>query len=299
MNEIELSLKIATEALRGHVDAQGVPRILEAIAVGMQGKTDEERCAGFLHNVVRHTTWTLERLREEGVPSGVVNAVALLTPAEGESEEECVRRIIGSQNPIALQVERHILQAAGDEQGLLARIERAIEECSHVGLYCVRDVQRTAIFAGGCFWGVQHVFQKEEGVVRTLVGYTGGEEQHPTYAQVRDHETHHVEAVIVEFDPTVINYTRLCQIFFEIHDPAQVNGVGPDIGPQYRSEIFYLSDAQRSEAEAVIADLRSRGYEVNTLLRPAEPFWVGEEYHQRYYEKTGGEPYCHIRQRKF
>lgn len=150
-----------------------------------------------------------------------------------------------------------------------------------------------------CFWGVQHQFEKEAGVIRTLVGYTGGEEQMPTYAEVRSHQTHHVEAVLVEFDPSLISYTRLCQVFFEMHDPAQTNGVGPDRGPQYRSCIFYRDGRQQAEAQSVVDDLRSRGYEVNTLLLPESPFWIGEEYHQRYYEKTGGEPYCHIREKKF
>ena len=167
------------------------------------------------------------------------------------------------------------------------------------GLYQIGNPTSTAIFAGGCFWGVQHQFEKEAGVIRTLVGYTGGTELHPTYPQVKAHETGHVEAVVVEFDPNLISYTRLCQIFFEIHDPAQIDGVGPDIGPQYRSEIFYLTNEQRQEAITVMEDLRNRGYQVNTLLRPAPAFWIGEEYHQQYYQKTGGEPYCHIRVKKF
>lgn len=165
--------------------------------------------------------------------------------------------------------------------------------------YAIDNPECTAIFAAGCFWGVQHQFDRIPGVLKTVVGYAGGEEQHPAYAEVKAHRTHHVEAVIVEFDPEVVSYTRLCQVFFEIHNPAQTDGIGPDIGPQYRSEIFYLSDQQRQEAEAVIADLRSRGHEVNTALRPACPFWTGEAYHQKYYDRTGGEPYCHIRVKKF
>lgn len=94
--------------------------------------------------------------------------------------------------------------------------------------------------------------------------------------------------------------TPICaNCFFEIHDPAQTDGQGPDIGPQYRSEIFYLNEAQKQQAEAVIALLREKGYEVNTRLTPATVFWPAEDYHQHYYDKTGGEPYCHIRVRKF
>ncbi|MCI7293110.1 MAG: peptide-methionine (S)-S-oxide reductase MsrA [Butyricimonas virosa] len=155
------------------------------------------------------------------------------------------------------------------------------------------------IFACGCFWGTQHQFAKQKGVKRTLAGYTGGEEAFPSYADVRDHKTHHVEAVIVEFDPTVVSYESLCKLFFEIHDPAQTDGVGTDIGSQYRSCIFYRNEPQRQVAEYVMQLLRDKGDEVNTLLLPESQFYIGEAYHQRYYDKTGGEPYCHIRRRKF
>ena len=155
------------------------------------------------------------------------------------------------------------------------------------------------IFACGCFWGTQHQFQKQPGVLNTLAGYTGGKEAFPSYADVRDHKTHHVEAVIVEFNPEQISYESLCKLFFEIHDPAQTDGVGPDLGPQYRSCIFYRNEFQKQTAEHVMQLLRSKGDEVNTLLLPEETFYIGEAYHQHYYEKTGGEPYCHLRTKKF
>lgn len=160
-------------------------------------------------------------------------------------------------------------------------------------------LKEKAIFAAGCFWGVQYQFQRIDGVLDTKVGYTGGDEQNPVYAEVKAHETHHVEAVIVEFDAEKVSYRDLCKFFFEIHDPAQTDGIGPDLGPQYRSEIFYLDDKQKEIAEGVINLLRAKGFVVNTKLRPAKKFWIGEEYHQDYYNKTGGEPYCHIRQKKF
>ena len=131
-----------------------------------------------------------------------------------------------------------------------------------------------AIFACGCFWGVQHQMERAQGVVSSTVGYTGGKEQHPTYQEVKAHSTGHAEAVLVEYDAEQTTYKELCKLFFEIHDPAQTDGQGPDIGPQYRSEIFYLNEAQKAEAEA-------------------------KDYHQHYYDKTGGEPYCHIRIKKF
>lgn len=99
--------------------------------------------------------------------------------------------------------------------------------------------------------------------------------------------------------PKKISYTDLCKLFFEIHDPAQTDGQGPDIGPQYRSEIFYLDNSQLEQAQNVISILRDKGYEVNTALTPASHFWEAEDYHQHYYDKTGGEPYCHIRVKKF
>lgn len=156
-----------------------------------------------------------------------------------------------------------------------------------------------AIFACGCFWGVQHQMEKANGVINTTVGYIGGYKENPTYQEVKAHTTGHAEAVLVEYDAEKISYTDLCKLFFEIHDPAQTDGQGPDIGPQYRSEIFYLDNSQLEQAQNVISILRDKGYEVNTALTPASHFWEAEDYHQHYYDKTGGEPYCHIRVKKF
>ena len=156
-----------------------------------------------------------------------------------------------------------------------------------------------AIFAAGCFWGVQYQMEKANGILKTEVGYIGGFKENPTYPEVKAHTTGHAEALRIEFDADKVSYTDLCKLFFEIHDPAQTDGQGPDLGPQYRSEIFYYNEQQKSEAEAVMAILRGKGYTVNTRLAPATTFWPAEDYHQHYYEKTGGEPYCHIRQKKF
>ena len=156
-----------------------------------------------------------------------------------------------------------------------------------------------AIFACGSFWGAQHQFERANGVISSTVGYIGGHKENPTYPEVKAHTTGHAEATEVVFNPELISYSDLCKLFFEIHDPAQTDGQGPDIGPQYRSEIFYFNEEQKKQAEEIIGLLRAKGYEVNTRLTPASTFWKAEAYHQHYYDKTGGEPYCHIRIKKF
>ncbi len=158
---------------------------------------------------------------------------------------------------------------------------------------------KTAIFAAGCFWGVQYHFEKVPGVIDTIVGYIGGDEENPTYAEVKTHQTHHVEAIKVDYDETIVPYTGLCKLFYEIHNPAQTDGIGPDIGPQYKSVIFYIDEQQKADAEHVTNLLKSKGYEVNTEIRPATKFWNAEEYHQHYYDKTHLQPYCHILEHKF
>ena len=312
MNTIDIALHIATTAHAGQLDKDGYPAILHSLAVGLMGHTDEEKVTGFLHDVVEDTSYTFDDLLEAGIPIGIVGALRLLTRDEKTDYDTYIQRIIDSDNPIALHVKyydlQHNYERAKNNPILQAKYERAlkkiqdaVEACSRVGLYQgpnQSDVD-VAIFACGCFWGTQHQFAKQAGVIRTLAGYTGGTEEHPTYAEVREHKTHHVEAVIVEFNPLVASYESLCKLFFEIHDPAQTDGVGPDLGPQYRSCIFYRNQFQKQVAEQVMQQLRDMGYEVNTLLLPETKFYTGEAYHQNYYEKTGGEPYCHVRVKKF
>lgn len=312
MHPIDSALNIATAAHAGQLDRDGYPVILHPLTVGLMGHTDEEKMTGFLHDVVEDTDYTFQDLLDRGIPKGVVNALRLLTHDKKTDYFDYVQRIIDSGNPIALQVKYNDLQhnfargkAYPDLQlkhgRALRMVKKAIEDCSRVDVYQGPENPdlEVAVFACGCFWGTQHQFEKMPGVVRTLAGYTGGPEECPKYADVRDHRTHHVEAVIVEYDPNRTDYTSLCKLFFEIHDPAQTDGVGPDLGPQYRSCLFYRNEEQKAEAEAVMQLLRDMGEVVNTLLLPAEPFYIGEEYHQHYYEKTGGEPYCHMRVRKF
>ena len=156
-----------------------------------------------------------------------------------------------------------------------------------------------AYFASGCFWGTEYHFMKAQGVEVTAVGFMGGHVDHPTYKQVCTQTTGHLETVEVLFDPRCTSYEWLVRLFFETHDFCQTNGQGPDIGPQYRSVIFYINQEQKEVAEKYIELLRKRGYPVATTLAPASTFWRAEDYHQQYYEHKGSAPYCHTYRKIF
>lgn len=156
-----------------------------------------------------------------------------------------------------------------------------------------------AYFAGGCFWGVEHLMQQVPGVGAVRSGYMGGRTEDPTYREVCSHTTGHAEVVEVEFDASKTDYETLAKRFFEIHDPTQVDRQGPDVGDQYRSEIFYVDDAQKQVAEKLIGILRGKGLDVATKVTPAGAFYLAEDYHQDYYVKTGKEPYCHAYTKRF
>lgn len=156
-----------------------------------------------------------------------------------------------------------------------------------------------AVFAGGCFWGVEHLLQKLPGVVLTEVGYTAGYKPHPTYDSVCAGQTGHVEAARVVYDVNRLSFKDVAQYFFEIHDPTQQDGQGPDRGEQYVSVAFYYNQQQKNCLIELINQLTQQGLDIATMLEPVGVFWPAEEYHQRYYEKTKKSPYCHAYTKRF
>ncbi len=147
------------------------------------------------------------------------------------------------------------------------------------------------IVAGGCFWGVEYFFEQEPGVIATSVGYTGGQPDHPTYEQVCTGKTGHAEAVAVFFNPTITSTEKLYALFFDIHDPSQVDGQGPDLGTQYRSAIFYRNNDQQAVAQQALKKLIKPATQLHSLA----PFWLAEAYHQHYCSYRKHAPSCHYK----
>lgn len=162
----------------------------------------------------------------------------------------------------------------------------------------VKDTEE-GIFAGGCFWGVEHYFKKLKGVLKVESGYIGGKKANPTYEEICAGNTGHYEAVRVLFDNSIISYEEIAKYFFEIHDPSQVDGQGPDIGEQYESAVFYYNDEQKNIAQSLIKKLKEKDYDVATVLKPTSIFWKAENYHQNYYQNHHKEPYCHHYVKRF
>jgi len=189
--------------------------------------------------------------------------------------------------------ERHCLNSASlkfiEKGQALPPESRSVESAA-------RTETKAAYFAGGCFWGIEHYFQKGTGVIDAVSGYMQGRVVDPSYQQVSYEDTGHAETVKVVYDPTRISYRRLLEAFFEMHDPTQLNRQGPDVGTQYRSGIWYADDEQKREAEAYIAELRAspayKGRKIVTAIEKADTFYSAEEYHQDYIERTGRA--CHV-----
>lgn len=156
-------------------------------------------------------------------------------------------------------------------------------------------MRQTAIFAAGCFWGVQYYFDEVPGVLETEVGYTGGHTERPTYEEVCSHTTGHAEAVKITFDPGKVSYETLLRHFFRMHDPTQLNRQGPDVGDSYRSAIFYTDESQQQIAEAICAELNTTLFDgkIVTEIAKAGEWWPAEDYHQKFAERTG-HGICHV-----
>ncbi|HSW92881.1 MAG TPA: bifunctional methionine sulfoxide reductase B/A protein [Gammaproteobacteria bacterium] len=186
-------------------------------------------------------------------------------------------------------------------EGFTAKNTRHCVNSASLDFVSSQTVQDTeeAIFAAGCFWGVEYYFKKRDGILKTEVGYTGGHQNDPTYEDVCSGKSGHTEAIRVVYDPEKISYENLVKYFFEIHDPTQQNGQGPDIGQQYLSVIFYYDEAQKKSAEALKSQLEQAGYDIATRILPASTFWPAEGYHQDYYAKTEKLPYCHHYTKRF
>lgn len=156
---------------------------------------------------------------------------------------------------------------------------------------------KTAVFAGGCFWCTEAVFQKLRGVFEVLPGYTGGRTENPSYEEVTTGTTNHAEAIQFSYDPEQISFKDLLTVFFATHDPTSLNRQGGDVGTQYRSAIFYSSEEEKQEAENFINDLSAQGVfagSIVTTLEPLKKFYEAEDYHKNYYEKNSGVGYCQV-----
>jgi len=156
-----------------------------------------------------------------------------------------------------------------------------------------KENHEVAIFAGGCFWGVEYYMQKQKGIISVESGYIVGTQENPTYKLVSSGKTNYAEAVQIIFDPSKTNYETLAKTFFEIHDPTQLNRQGPDIGKQYRSEIFYTNAEQKIIANSLIKILQNKKLKITTKVTPATRFYKAEDYHQNYYKHKETLPYCH------
>lgn len=156
-----------------------------------------------------------------------------------------------------------------------------------------------AYFSGGCFWGMEYHFEKLKGVIEVTSGFMGGTLQNPSYYDVVRGDTGHLETIEVLYDPKQVSYETLARLFFEVHDPTQKDGQGPDIGQQYHSAVFVSNSKERKTVMKLIKILQAKGYDIATTIRKKKEFYKAEAYHQDYYEKKGSKPYCHAYVKRF
>ena len=180
--------------------------------------------------------------------------------------------------------------------------EKNIRHCvNSISLIFIPDKKEAiakAYFAGGCFWGIEHLFEYKHVVISAVSGYMGGHTANPTYQNVIQGNTGYLEVVEVTYDPAEVDYEELAKFFFEIHDPTQVDGQGPD-REQYLSAVFYKRDDEKKIVNKLIDILNAKGYKIATKVLPAGTFWKAEEYHQNYYDKKKQRPYWHVYKKKF
>ncbi len=184
-------------------------------------------------------------------------------------------------------------------EGLTAKNVRHCVNSVSMKFVPAKNSTESAYFSGGCFWGVEYHFERQKGVKEVVSGYMGGYLDDPSYRDVSRGTTGHLETVRVTYDPETVSYEELAKLFFNIHDPTQKDGQGPDIGSQYLSAIFYTDEHQKKIAQKLVNILKKKGYDVATTIRKAAPFYPAEKYHQDYYERKGSLPYCHIYQKRF
>jgi len=187
-----------------------------------------------------------------------------------------------------------VLTSCGQQQGTPIK-GKTMKEVPAIATYIDGkgfDKYDVATFAGGCFWCTEASFERIKGVKEVISGYSGGKIKHPSYRQVASGSTKHAEAIQIYFDPAVVSFEQLIEVFYVAHDGRQLNRQGPDRGPQYRSEIYYHDEVQKQASEAYIKQLEAEGYgTIVTLINPYKEFWVAEAYHQDYYPHNQSNPY--------
>ncbi|MBA2655398.1 MAG: bifunctional methionine sulfoxide reductase B/A protein [Tatlockia sp.] len=219
-------------------------------------------------------------------------------PSFDESIVQSVKEIADSDGRrteiICERCEAHLGHVFKGEQLTSKNLRHCVNSAS-IDFVADRQVVDTeeALVAGGCFWGIDHYLRSVPGVLKVEVGYSGGTLLNPSYEQVCQGLSGHYEVARVVYDRAKTTYAQVLKRFFEIHDPTQSTGQGPDLGSQYKSAIFYYNKAQLEEAQNLIQRLKQSGYEVVTQLLEVQPFWPAENYHQHYYQKHNKLPYCH------